>query len=203
VAANPREREPVPLAALVTRTLALIEPLADKRGVRLTFDGAEAVRVSGHAGLVQQVVLNLVMNAIQAMVRPGTVHLTLAEERATPPAGVDAAAGRYAHLCVEDAGKGIDPTILARVFEPFFTTKEVGEGTGLGLAVSYGIIREHGGWIEVESRVGVGSRFSVFLPTANEAQPRDEEGNHETPSISRPASSDHAPPAGLHPAGGG
>jgi signal transduction histidine kinase len=143
---------------------------------------------------VQQVILNLVMNALQAMARPGTVTLSLACISATAPAGVDAPAGPYARLCVEDAGKGIEPAILPRVFEPFFTTKDVGEGTGLGLSVSYGIIREHGGWIDVESRVGVGSRFSVFLPAAAVAT-ENQGGDHDR---RRPTA-----PARAHLAGGG
>jgi signal transduction histidine kinase len=71
-------------------------------------------------------------------------------------------------LRVRDTGAGIAPEHLQHVFEPFFTTKDVGEGTGLGLAVAYGIIREHGGWIAVESRVGFGTTFSVFLPTGSQ-----------------------------------
>jgi signal transduction histidine kinase len=65
---------------------------------------------------------------------------------------------------VEDDGEGIAPEHLPRLFEPFFTTKKIGDGTGLGLAVSYGIVRDHGGWINVETTPGVGSRFSVFVP---------------------------------------
>jgi two-component system NtrC family sensor kinase len=195
------DREPVDLGELVKRTLALVEPLAEKRQVRLTFQAIEAVEAAVHPGLVQQVVLNLVMNALQAMVRPGTVHLTLRHDRATAPAGVESQSGQYARLTVEDAGKGIDPEVLPRVFEPFFTTKDVGEGTGLGLSVSYGIIREHGGWIDVESQVGVGSRFSVFLPTAvavadSQGGEHDQSGRNDRRE--RPGQSAHP-----HLAGGG
>jgi len=152
---------------------------------------------------VQQVVLNLVMNAMQAMVRPGAVHLTLGRARATAPAGVDAPPGEYVRLCVEDAGKGIDPAILPRVFEPFFTTKDVGEGTGLGLSVSYGITREHGGWIEVESRQGVGSRFSVFLPASTTEPVRERKGGlHDEREHADARGRDGAEPD-AHPAGGG
>jgi two-component system, NtrC family, sensor kinase len=65
---------------------------------------------------------------------------------------------------VKDEGSGIAPEHLPRLFEPFFTTKDVGEGTGLGLAVTYGIVREHGGWVAVESDVGCGTTFSIHLP---------------------------------------
>ena len=67
-------------------------------------------------------------------------------------------------LAVVDEGSGIAPENLVRVFEPFFTTKDVGEGTGLGLSVCYGIVEEHGGWIAVDSNLGKGSRFTVYLP---------------------------------------
>jgi two-component system NtrC family sensor kinase len=158
------EREPVSLGELVTRTLSLVTPLAQRRQVQLAFTCAEDLVVTVDQGGVQQVVLNLVMNALQAMGHPGGVQLTLAREQAHAPASVDGAALEYARLTVQDEGVGIDPEILPRVFEPFFTTKKVGEGTGLGLSVSYGIIREHGGWIDVQSRPGSGSRFSVYLP---------------------------------------
>jgi signal transduction histidine kinase len=76
----------------------------------------------------------------------------------------ESAPGRqYWSIVVEDAGAGIPPERLPRVFEPFFTTKGVGEGTGLGLAVAHGIVAEHGGWIDVESDVGRGSRFEIVL----------------------------------------
>jgi two-component system NtrC family sensor kinase len=158
------EREAVDLNDLIARTRALVEPLAEKRQVQLVLDEAEHVVAPVDPALVQQVVLNLLTNALQAMARPGTVRLSVYRDHATAPAGVEAATGDYARLTVEDKGQGIDPAILPRVFEPFFTTKDVGEGTGLGLSVSYGIVREHGGWIEVDSHVGEGSRFSVFLP---------------------------------------
>jgi signal transduction histidine kinase len=70
----------------------------------------------------------------------------------------------WVRVDVADEGEGIAPDVLHRVFEPFFTTKDVGEGTGLGLSVSYGLIRDHGGWISVSSEPGSGSCFSIFLP---------------------------------------
>jgi two-component system NtrC family sensor kinase len=160
----PLEREPASLSELVTRTLNLVSPLAQRRQVHLAFTCAEDLTVMVDQAGVQQVVLNLVMNALQAMGHPGDVQLTLTRERARAPAGVPVSATEYARLTVEDQGPGIDAQVLPRIFEPFFTTKKVGEGTGLGLSVSYGIIREHGGWIEVESDPGGGSRFSAYLP---------------------------------------
>ena len=85
-------------------------------------------------------------------------------QRVTPPPGVDGGEGDFVRLDVVDEGSGIAPDVLPHIFEPFFTTKSVGEGTGLGLSVSYGIVRDHGGWIAVDTAQGKGSRFSVYLP---------------------------------------
>jgi signal transduction histidine kinase len=82
----------------------------------------------------------------------------------TAPADLGGVHGEYLCLSVADQGVGIPPEILPRIFEPFFTTKSVGEGTGLGLSVAYGIVREHRGWIDVQSAAREGSRFSIYLP---------------------------------------
>jgi len=97
-------------------------------------------------------VLNLVVNAVHAVGAQGLVRVAT-EQR-----------GRQALVRVEDDGPGIDPEVRARLFEPFFTTKPVGQGTGLGLYVSYEIVRAHGGEIRVDSEPGHGSRFEVRLP---------------------------------------
>ena len=89
-----------------------------------------------------------------------------ADVRATPPPDVGGPEAEWIRLDVEDEGQGISPEVLPHIFEPFFTTKDVGEGTGLGLAVSYGLVRDHGGWIDVRSELGRGSCFSVYLPKA-------------------------------------
>jgi len=120
------------------------------------------VRIDRHYGVVpeieclpsrlNQVFLNLVVNAGQAIGGQGTVTLTTGSN------------AEEAWLAVEDTGCGIAPEHMKRIFEPFFTTKPVGQGTGLGLSVSYSIVRKHGGRIEVDSEVGKGTRFTVFLP---------------------------------------
>jgi signal transduction histidine kinase/CheY-like chemotaxis protein len=104
---------------------------------------------------VEQVIVNLVVNARDAMPRGGRITIRTHNE-----------AGSYAGLTVEDTGEGIAPEILERIFEPFFTTKPLGRGTGLGLATVYGIVKQSGGDIQVHSSPARGARFTVLLPTA-------------------------------------
>jgi PAS domain S-box-containing protein len=123
-------------------------------------------------GQIEQIVMNLVFNARDAMPDGGdliitTVGAELSESDCRGRAG--ACPGNFVVLSVEDTGQGIPPDLMDRVFEPFFTTKPQGHGTGLGLATVYGIVSQSGGWIEVESRVARGTRFTVFLPQATEA----------------------------------
>ena len=112
---------------------------------------------------LEQVVSNLMLNGIQAMPRGGQLHVTTSlEDR------VDATGQRHAFgaIVVADEGVGISEADLPRIFDPFFTTKGVGEGTGLGLSVSYGIVSDWGGTIEVTSAPGRGARFAVLIPLA-------------------------------------
>jgi two-component system cell cycle sensor histidine kinase/response regulator CckA len=119
-------------------------------------------------GQMHQVLLNLFVNAWQAMPGGGNLHLrtencVIHENTPRPP---ELSPGNYVKISVTDSGTGMDEATKARIFEPFFTTKEMGRGTGLGLASSYGIIRNHGGWICADSAVGQGSTFSFYLPAS-------------------------------------
>jgi two-component system NtrC family sensor kinase len=111
-------------------------------------------------GKIHQVFHNLLLNAIQASQPGGIIELRTAIDR------------DRALVEVQDHGSGIAPEHLPRLFEPFFTTKAVGRGAGLGLAICYGIIRDHGGAIEVDSQLGRGSTFRVRLPFTSEPAPR-------------------------------
>ncbi|GAB4258064.1 PAS domain-containing hybrid sensor histidine kinase/response regulator [Deferrisoma sp.] len=121
----------------------------------------------------QQVVLNLATNAVKAL-GPGPGRVSLAVERvdASPPLPPDLSPGVYYRLSVADTGCGMDPATADRIFEPFFTTRPVGEGTGLGLSVVYGVVRAAGGTIRVETAPGRGSLFEVFLPAVDGAADR-------------------------------
>jgi signal transduction histidine kinase len=117
------------------------------------------------SGQIQQVLTNLMVNAFQSTGDDGRVQLQIDQLPKTPPEGVDAEAGQFVRMQVCDNGSGIPVEIQDQLFEPFFTTKQVGQGTGLGLSIAYGIMQDHGGWIDVVSNPGEGSVFSVYLPT--------------------------------------
>jgi len=152
------------LNALASSTLTMLGPLAEKSHCHLAFVDGAPVSVWLDRGQVQQALTNLVMNAVQAMPSGGEVKVSVGTEKLTPPADVGGTSARFATLSVKDEGEGIAPELLPRIFEPFFTTKDVGEGTGLGLSVAWGIVRDHHGWIGVDSEPGKGSRFTIYLP---------------------------------------
>lgn len=158
----------VDLRHLAASTLSLLRPIAEKRRVTLNFEATGAVpEVVADAAQLQQVVTNLVVNAIQASPSSSPVDVGLHVSPTAPQSNGGAgnlASGPFACVTVSDQGSGMSDETRERVFEPFFTTKDVGEGTGLGLAVAYGIVQEHGGTISVDSQLGRGSRFEVYLP---------------------------------------
>jgi PAS domain S-box-containing protein len=183
------ERAPVNVQAVVEEALAAIAaslPL----GVRLERQlAAGDAAVLGDATQIHQVVMNLCTNAVQAMRSSGTLGVSvetvqLVEWRRV--ATTQLAPGCYVKICVRDTGFGIAPDVLERIFDPFFTTKVVGVGTGLGLSLVHGIVTDLGGGIEVDSRVGVGSDFTVHLPWHGSAQTTEAQsepvadGNGET-----------------------
>jgi PAS domain S-box-containing protein len=124
--------------------------------------------VEADRGQIEQVMLNLLVNAAQAMPMGGNIYLKTENAEMTDSLASrhGVAAGRYVMISVKDTGCGMDETVRNRVFEPFFTTKERGEGTGLGLASTYGIIRNHGGVITCDSIKGLGTTFTIFLPAS-------------------------------------
>jgi len=160
------QKEPVEMVSLARRTTELLGPIAEKRKVDIVVGGSDAL-VDADATQLQQAVANLVMNGLDAMPTGGRLEIRIDRAHARPPADVGGDESEWVQLRVRDEGTGIEPEHLEQVFEPFFTTKPVGEGTGLGLSVSYGIVREHGGWISVESRPGEGTCFQVFLPASS------------------------------------
>ncbi len=152
---------------------------------------AEAPWVQVDASMIEQVVMNLVINARDALPKGGRLTLATAvvnRPEQGPPTDRQSADDRWVCLRVTDTGCGMDAATLAHVFEPFFTTKPVGKGTGLGLATVYGIVQQHGGWVDVESTPGLGSSFLVYLPLVSPPAvtpmaarlPSDSPGGQET-----------------------
>ncbi|MDB6053291.1 MAG: sensor hybrid histidine kinase [Verrucomicrobiales bacterium] len=123
------------------------------------------------AGMLDQVILNLVVNARDAMPGGGHLYIETTQKTFTPEEVIlipDASVGRHVCLRVTDTGTGIPAEYMSHIFEPFFTTKESGKGTGLGLATVFGIVKQHGGALAVESTAGKGTTFEIFLPASNE-----------------------------------
>jgi len=118
------------------------------------------LNVSGNEQELRQVVINLLINACHAVDKKGKINIktSIVNNQGIP---------KEAQISVQDNGKGIPPENLSRIFDPFFTTKPVGQGTGLGLSVSYGIVKKHGGRIEVKSPENEGAIFRVILPCAS------------------------------------
>jgi signal transduction histidine kinase len=177
----------VDLRSVVKRTLDLLQQLAVQRRVEFCCElGTEAAMARIDADQIQQALANLVVNAIQAMPSGGRVHISIDRRKALRPeesvAHPEAAAPTpidVFSVALADEGVGIAAEDLPHLFEPFFTTKEVGEGTGLGLSIAYGIVREHGGWVDVTSRPGKGSCFTVNLPAEAVVDVRPQEARCE------------------------
>jgi len=172
------KRVAVDLSRIVAETLELVRGSLDP-GISLEAKlPATPLQVFGDATQLHQVVMNLCTNAIQALGGKGTLRVTLetaevSAERALAHGAV--VPGTYARLTVEDTGAGMDEATLGRIFEPFFTTKEVGKGTGLGLALVYGIITDAGGAIDVASAPGRGTAFTIYMPRVDVAVAADDE----------------------------
>jgi CheY-like chemotaxis protein len=168
---------PVRVSPVVSETVELLKgrlPASIELDVKLD---ANDTYVAGDATHLHQVVMNLCSNAVLAMPSGGT--LTVALENEHVPAATTLSEGRigpgdFVRLSVADTGTGIAPEVLERIFNPFFTTRSTGEGTGLGLSLVDGIVREYGGGIDVRSRVGQGTRFDIYLPVTEAPLPADE-----------------------------
>jgi len=151
---QPPQRATTDLETIARDVHRMLEPIAKKKAVafELAVSERHAIRVDPQQ--VQQALTNLVMNALQAVQTGGHVAIAVEFHRRAD----------VTSLAVIDDGPGIENKDQGRVFEPFFTTKDVGEGTGLGLAVAHGLVRDNGGWITVESEYGQGAKFSINFP---------------------------------------
>jgi PAS domain S-box-containing protein len=163
---NPR---PVDLNRIVSKMTDLLSRLlGEDISLQINFSSQPAV-ISADVSMLEQILLNLSVNSRDAMPRGGQMSVRIGvcdvgEEHVLRVA--DARLGKFICLSHSDTGDGIPPENLPRIFEPFFTTKELGKGTGLGLATVFGIVKQHDGWVEVESELGKGTTFLVYFPTS-------------------------------------
>jgi signal transduction histidine kinase/ActR/RegA family two-component response regulator len=166
-----RRQALLPQAVDLNQLLGNLRPMLERllgEHTSLTFQPDPALwQVLVDAGEMEQVILNLVVNARDAMPQGGRLAITTANVSLNQDyvrIHADVQPGDYVRLTVQDSGGGMTPEVMNRIFEPFFTTKDVGQGTGLGLSMVYGTVRQSQGYIQVSSAPGQGARFEVFLP---------------------------------------
>jgi signal transduction histidine kinase/ActR/RegA family two-component response regulator len=170
---NGRERKPVKVQTVVAEALKLLRASIPKTIDIVPALDEECHPILGDPTQVHQVVMNLCTNAYQAMpdsagrIEVGLAETTISYEEMARRIGIKM--GRHVHLWVQDNGIGMDAAVMERIFEPYYTTKEPGKGTGLGLSVIHGIVKNHGGFVTVESAPGRGSTFHVYLPILEDA----------------------------------
>ncbi|MCE9533506.1 MAG: PAS domain S-box protein [Planctomycetes bacterium] len=164
---HPLAVQPLDLNRRVTETVQLLRRTIDPR---IQIEAALATdlwTIEADGGQMSQVLMNLCLNARDAIADGGHIRLETTNVHMTQVdvgRNLDARAGDFIRIRLSDDGPGISPELQARIFEPFFTTKPFGKGTGLGLAVVFGIVRQHQGWIECHSELGRGTRFDIYLP---------------------------------------
>lgn len=157
------------LNEVVTSSTRMLQRLLGEH-IQVSLDcSPEAPPIHADIGMIQQIIVNLAVNARDAMPHGGMLHLQVIPRFLSDAQAIrhpEASPGQFVCLSVIDNGCGMEPAVRHRIFEPFYTTKEVGRGTGLGLSMVYGIMRQHRGWIEVESEPGQGSQFHLYFPAA-------------------------------------
>ena len=178
--------EPVHLGQLLNDLAAVLRRVLPADIELLVFADEDLPEVSADGHAVEQILLNLVNNAHDAMPDGGVLRLETsctwisdAQREVLGPG----AASEYVCLAVDDTGMGMDEATRQRAFEPFFTTKPVGKGTGLGLATVYGLVKQHGGFVQIDSAPGAGTRLRIYFPVAEEATRRRASGSHEQVTV--------------------
>jgi signal transduction histidine kinase/ActR/RegA family two-component response regulator len=167
------------LNSLVSEMFSILKRLV-REDIAFTFRAGESLsRIKADPGQIEQVIMNLAVNASDAMPSGGSLTIethNLVANEALCKTRSPLVPGNYVRLVVEDTGHGMDAETVSRIFEPFFTTKEFGKGTGLGLATVYGVVKQSGGCIWVDSTPGKGTRFEVYLPAVQESEERPAAG---------------------------
>lgn len=169
------KREPIDMNQSVMNVVNMMERTFEKRVEIEVHSGVQLLKVFGDASLLENAVLNLGLNGRDAMISGGKLDISLGEvhldDAYCKASNFKLTSGRYMHLRVKDNGEGMSQEVAERVFEPFFTTKEIGKGTGLGMAATYGTIVSHKGEITVKSVEHAGTEVDVYLPLYNEEEP--------------------------------
>ena len=159
-------RQYIDLKQLIQKTCDTLQPLAARECTQILLHlPNDKPNLSLDPIQIEQVLTNLIINGIQSTEDEGTIDISLGTETKTAQIDDDSNSRLYHVITLKDNGMGMDADQIERIFDPFFTTKTVGEGTGLGLSIAHGIVKEHGGWIDVESDSGKGSIFQVYLPS--------------------------------------
>lgn len=173
-----QQMKPVSVDAALERVRRMVARTFNRNITVNVQKGEEPLWVNAVPSFVEQALLNMCINARDAMPQGGTLTLeaatTMIEQGPTGLVGT-CAPGRYASISVQDTGTGIAPETSSRMFEPFFTTKEPGRGTGLGLAMVYGFVKNHNGFVNVSSEPGHGARFTISLPLIPPPVPQERE----------------------------
>jgi PAS domain S-box-containing protein len=168
---------PLDLNETLRNALEMLQRLVGEH-VQIEFQPCETLpAVPADASMIEQIIMNLAVNARDAMPDGGRVFIgTSLKDIDCPPTPMDPESRTGAHVCLtfRDTGTGMDAQTLSRIFEPFFTTKAAGKGTGLGLSTVFGIVRQHHGWVEVESIPGQGTTFQVFFPASAQTAQKPE-----------------------------
>jgi signal transduction histidine kinase len=168
------QQEILDLDVVIANMGGILSPLIGEDITLVLVQGAPLGRVKADPTQLEQVLMNLAANARDAMPQGGRLTIETANvelDSAFVRQHVGSSAGPHVRLTVQDTGVGMDAATVTRVFDPFFTTKAFGEGTGLGLASVYGIVKQHGGYISLESAVGRGTTFAINLPRVDEGDP--------------------------------
>lgn len=183
------QRRPLELNEIVTRTAGMLRRVIGEHISLQTDLEPDLPPIFADASSVDQVIMNLALNSRDALIDGGlltistsTVEITESEQARNPEAQL----GRYVCLKVEDSGHGMDPVTMGRIFEPFFTTKEPGKGTGMGMATVYGVLKQHDGWIEVESTLHRGTVVRAYLPVSTEVIEKATAADASTPPPAAP-----------------
>ncbi|MEJ2182310.1 MAG: PAS domain S-box protein [Nitrospirota bacterium] len=169
-------KEPVDVNELILLVRGFLSRIVPENVHVRTEASAQDLVVTADRGQIEQVLINLCTNALDAMPRGGTLgiradRVAIEKETFKHPSRIQP--GEYIRLAVSDTGQGMSKDTLVKIFEPFFTTREVGKGTGLGLSMVYGIVKKHGGYVTVESKPEAGSTFEVYLPLGGRATRTD------------------------------